>query len=143
MEFINIDRENGALIMRYMETALGFPGRDLLGALYDERWRHIRAFYSCDEDANNVHRYTFKMRADGKLAAYSHRAMPVKIFIQHLGQMSGFTLTVHQDRIIKVFGRIMTPELALVETGINPERTSRRLPAVDFSGNSPDNPGIK
>jgi hypothetical protein len=117
---IDISKENGELIMQHMETALGFPKWTLLGAIYDERRQCVRGFFSHDEDAN-VQCYFLKMKEDGKLIAYNGWAMPPAAFIQYLkpGNVPGFVLTKKQERIKKVFERVMTPELALelVEVG--------------------------
>jgi hypothetical protein len=141
MELIDIDREAGDLIMRHMETALGFPGWTLLGALYDERRRHIQGVFAHDAD-NSVHHYFLKMREDGKLTGYRRLVMPPEALVKYLaGQVPGFVPTMCQGRIKRFLKRAMTPELALglVEAGVDLERADRSLPAMDFFP-SPDNP---
>jgi hypothetical protein len=59
------------------------------------------------------------MKEDGRLIAYNGWAMPPAAFIQYLkpGKVSGFILTKEQERVKKVFERVMTPELALELVG--------------------------
>jgi len=127
MKFIDIDKENGELIMLNMEAALGFPNWDLLGAKYDSRFKNITALYSHEEDTN-VHRFSFRMDEAGKLTAYTHLQFPPEIFIRYFDyQKNGFTLTSKQNRLKQVFKRVMAPEIALklVEAGILFEREAR------------------
>jgi len=120
-DFTNVTKENGAMIMQNMETALGFPGWELLGALYDERRQHVRGFFSHDADAD-VHCYYLKLYG-GKLTGYNRMIMPPEAFIKYLspGQVPGFKKTEYGQRIKQVFQRVMTPELALslAEAGIS------------------------
>jgi hypothetical protein len=123
-EIIDIDKESGELIIQHMETVLAFRNWTLLGAIYDERRQCVRGFFSHDEDTN-VQCYFLKMKEDGKLIAYNGWAMPPGAFIQYLkpGKVPGFVMTKKQERIKKVFDRVMTPELAmeLVEAGVKLE----------------------
>ena len=120
-EFIDIDKENGELIIAHMETALSFKNwKNLLCAKYDDKRRCIHALYSCGEDSD-VHRFSIKMREGRKLAAYNHYQFPPEAFIQYFNiQKTGFILTAREKRLKKVFNRVMTPELALklVEAGV-------------------------
>ena len=127
-EFINIDEEDGETIMRNMETALGFPGWNLLGAKYDNRFKNISALFSHEEDTN-VHSFSFRVR-DGKLTAYTHLQFPPEIFIRYFDyQKNGYVLTSHEAKLKNVFDRVMTPELALkmVEAGVLFERAAKSV----------------
>lgn len=126
MKFIDIDQENGGLIMQHMETALGFIGWSLLGAKYDNRFKNITALYSCEEDIA-VHQFSFRLSEDGKLIAYSHSQFSPEIFIRYFDYQNGYVLTSHVARLKQVFAWVMTPEFALklVDSGIRFERTAR------------------
>ena len=119
-EFIDINEENGELIMQNMENALAFQGWDLLGAKYDRRFKNIRALFSHGEDTD-VHLLSLKMDRAGKLVAYNELHFPPELFIRYFDhKKNGFVLTAREERLKKVFERAMTPELALklVEAGI-------------------------
>ena len=114
-----------------METALGFRGWDLLGAKYDGRFKYVSALFAHEADTD-VHKFAFRMNGEGKLTAYSHLRLSPDVFIRYFDyQKTGFVLTVHEERLKKVFERVMTPELALklIEAGIIFERAARRVPA--------------
>ena len=72
------------------------------------------------------------MNETGKLIAYTHLQFPPDVFIRSLdAQKTGFVLTAHEERIKRVFERVMTPDLALklVDAGIRFERAARGAPA--------------
>jgi hypothetical protein len=70
---------------------------------------------------------SIKGKEDGKLIAYNRCVMPPAFFIQYLTHEKvpflGFVMTKKQERIKKVFERVMTPDLALelVEAGVKLE----------------------
>jgi hypothetical protein len=115
-DFINIDKENGETIMQHMESALGFPGWELLGALYDERRQHVRGFFAHDADTD-VHCFWLKWHS-GKLKGYNRMIIPPVGFVKYLspGQVPGFKKTEYEQRIKQVFRKVITPELALALT---------------------------
>ena len=130
-KFIDIDKENGELIMQHMETALAFQGWSLLCAKYDGRLKSIRAFYSCEKDTD-LYIFSFKMNETGKLIVYTKRHFSVEMFPEIFikcfdTQTSGFVFTVHEERLKRVFERVMTPELALkmIDAGIRIEKAAR------------------
>ena len=128
MKLIDIDKENGELIMQHMETALSFKNwNQLLGAKYDSRFKKITALYSCEADTD-VHRLSLKMLEDGKLMAYSHTQFHPEGFLQYFeSKKTGYVLTSHTDRLMQVFERVMTADLALklLETGVYLESKAR------------------
>ena len=129
-EFIDIEKENGELIMRNMETALGFQGWNLLCAKYDARFKNIRVLYSCEKDTD-IYIFHLKMKEDGKLIAYAKRQFSPELFpeilIQYFDPQRGYTFTAHEERFSRIFQRVMTPELALqfLKTGMEMEWAAR------------------
>jgi hypothetical protein len=126
-EFIDIDKESGELIMSHMETALGFKSWNLLGAKYDHRFKCVRVLFSHEEDTD-VHLFFLKMDGGGKLIAYNKLSFSPEIFIRYFDyQKNGFVLTTHEERLKRVFARVMSPELALklIEAGVQFERSGR------------------
>jgi hypothetical protein len=84
----------------------------------------VAALFSREEDTD-VHRLNFRMNETGKLIAYAHLRFPPHVFIRYFNaQETGFILTAHEERIKRVFERVMTPELALklIDAGIRFER---------------------
>ena len=134
MKFIDIDQENGELIMQHMETALSFKNwRQLLGAKYDNRFKNITALFSCKDDTD-VHKFFLKMDEEGKLIAYSHLQFPPETFIRYFDyKKNGYTLSSHTERLKQVFERVITADLALklVEAGVCFERTACDVVAMD------------